>query len=60
MSPFAGLFYSRGDGNWTDLSKALPKPATSISDVGLTGDQLYVTTEGRGLLNIQQFRSPVR
>jgi hypothetical protein len=59
-SPFSGLFYSPGNGIWTDLSKALPKPASSVSDVGLVGDQLYVTTEGRGVLNIQQFRPPFR
>ena len=59
-SPFTGLFYSRGDGEWTDLSKAMPRPATSISDVGLVGDELYVTTEGRGLLNIRQFRPRFR
>ena len=55
-SPFTGIFYSRGDGSWTDLSNALPKPATSVSDLGLVGDELYVATEGRGILNVRQFR----
>jgi hypothetical protein len=56
-SPFTGLFYSRGDGNWTILGKAMPTPVTSISDVGIVGDQIYVATEGRGILNIRQFRN---
>jgi hypothetical protein len=59
-SPFTGLFYSRGDGNWTTLGKALPTPVTSISDVGIVGDQIYVATEGRCILNIRQFRNGLR
>jgi hypothetical protein len=55
-SPFTGVFYSAGNSVWTDLSGYLPTPRTSISDVAIVGDDLYIATEGRGLLRMEQFR----
>jgi hypothetical protein len=56
-SPFSGVFYNNGDGNWRDLTPALPRPLTSVSAVGITDGAVYATEEGHGIFAIANFRN---
>jgi len=49
-SPFAGVFVNLGDGHWRDLTSFLPKPLAPPSQVVISGLRVYVLSEGRGLV----------
>ncbi|HEX3532212.1 MAG TPA: hypothetical protein VH988_34560 [Thermoanaerobaculia bacterium] len=53
-SPFTGVFYHDGKA-WHDLSGALPKPLAPVSAVGIDGRAIYVTFEGRSIVEIDGY-----
>lgn len=56
-SPYTGLFYSRGDGTWLDLTASLTQPLSPISSVGFDYTGIYVVMEGRSILRATTFHS---
>ena len=56
-SPFTGVFYRSELGQWHDLSSQLPRPASPVSAVRMTCNEIYATTEGGGTFRITGFRS---
>jgi hypothetical protein len=54
-SPFTGVFFKDGTNKWRDLSAVLPKPFTPVSSVNINNQGIYVTTEGRGMLEINNY-----
>jgi hypothetical protein len=56
VSPFTGLFYSSGNGQWKDLTSSLPSPHTPISAVTINDNSIFIALEGRGVLEIRDFR----
>jgi len=54
-SPFTGVFFKDGTKKWKDLSQVLPKPFTPVSSVNINNQGIYVTTEGRGMLLINNY-----
>ncbi|GAC1350082.1 MAG: hypothetical protein NVSMB27_29230 [Ktedonobacteraceae bacterium] len=48
----SGVFYSTGNGTWTDLTALLPLPLTPVMAVGIDNEGVYVATDGRSLLRI--------
>jgi FG-GAP-like repeat len=54
-SPFTGVFYKNVSQPWKSLSYLLPRPYTPISSVTISNDNIFIATEGRGLLMIGNF-----
>ena len=54
-SPYTGIFYKNENADWKDLTKYLPTPFTPISAVTMSGSDIYIGTEGRGLLRINNY-----
>ncbi len=52
-SPFTGVFFNKGDGNWHSLGFAMPKPSAPVTSVYLFGNVAVVGFQGRGLWQIQ-------
>jgi hypothetical protein len=52
-SPFTGVFYNKGDGQWIDLRAGLPQVFTPVSSVAIFGNVVVVGMEGRGLWQIR-------
>jgi hypothetical protein len=52
-SPFTGVFYNTGNGQWRDLRAGLPQVFTPVSSVAIFGNVVVVGMEGRGLWQIQ-------
>ena len=57
VSPFTGVFYRNEAGLWTDLSSLLPRPMSSPSDGRIVGDNIFVSTEGGGVVHISGFKA---
>jgi hypothetical protein len=58
-SAYGGVFYNTGDPKarqWKDLTGLLPTPSPPIGGVAIDDDDIYVGTEGRGLLQIVGYR----
>jgi hypothetical protein len=51
-SPFTGVFYNKGDGQWSDMRAGLPSVYTPVSSVAIFGNAITVGMEGRGLWEI--------
>ena len=56
-SPFTGVFFKDEAGAWHDLSGILPQPVSSVSDARLDGANIYVSTEGAGVIEILDYRT---
>lgn len=54
-SPFTGVFYKHNALEWKDLSRYLPRPFTPISTIAISKSDIYIGTEGRGLLRINNY-----
>src|SRR6266496_1394460 len=52
-----GVFYSSGNGKWTELSSLLPSPRTPVTAVGIDCEGVYVATDGRSLLRISAYEN---
>ncbi len=55
-SPYTGVFFSKDGVNWKSLSASLPTPVSPVSAVRITDAGIEVGTEGRGVLEIRNFR----
>jgi hypothetical protein len=53
VGTFTGLFIKNGSGPWMDVSGALPRPLAPVSNVLRTGDHVFVSFEGRGVIDVQ-------
>jgi len=52
----SGLFYSAGNGKWTDRTALVPLPRSMITSVAIDCEAIYASLDARGVICITEYR----